>query len=257
MRIENIGFGGLMLKQDPDEFCFGVDAVLLADFANSICSRFGYAVDLCTGTGVIPFILSYKAKGRYDHITGIDVQESSVKMARESCLINGLEESIGFFQLDVAEINHADDLGRLIGDAEWMKAIREGGVDMVTINPPYVAKGSGMVNGNMGKFIARQETTVDLEGFIRASSKLLKRKGHFFMVHRPSRLVDVLYFCRKHRLEPKTLRFVSPGKDKEPNIMLVHCIREGGKELKVMKELVVYGNDGDYSEEIKKIYEKV
>lgn len=256
MREENIGFGNLRLLQKPEEFCYGVDAVILADFAADICGRAASVADLGTGTGIIPFIMSHKLQNRESKLIGIDIQQSYVEMASESCRMNGLTDRVSFVQADAAEISDGRDLYSISQKQEWKDIMDKGGFDVVVSNPPYVSKGSGIMNGNEAKFIARQETTADLEGFVKAAARLLGSKGQFFMVHRPSRLVDIFYYCRKYGLEPKTIRFVAPKEKEIPNIVLVHCRKGGGKELKYMETLCVYGDDGKYSSEIEKIYER-
>ncbi len=239
-RIENIGFGELKLIQDSDGFCYGVDAVILADFAYSFCGDFKFAVDLGTGTGIIPFILSHKNKSA--RLVGIELQEYYVEMAKRSCLLNGLEERIAFLQGDVARI-----------EREIFKGEK---IDIVTCNPPYFARGGGIPSASSSKFIARHETVASIEDFVRTAAELLAGTGHFFMVHRPSRLVDIFYYCRKYRLEPKDIRYVVPKAGEIPNIVLIHCVAGGGRELKIMKELHVYESDGKYSDEIQRIYER-
>ena len=242
-RIENIGFGGMKLIQRPKEFCYGVDAVILADFACSICPGFEKAVDLGTGTGIIPFIMSHKNKNA--EIIGIDVQETYVEMASRSCRMNGLEDRVSFIKSDVTDINAASD-SMFSGCSP----------DIVTCNPPYFAKGSAVPSANASKFIARHETTATVEDFVKAAADVLCGKGHFFMVHRPSRLVDIFYYCRKYGLEPKDIRLVTPKKGAVPNIVLIHCTVGGGKELNFMEELPVYDENGNYSDEIEIIYER-
>jgi len=239
-RIENIGFGGMKLIQRPKEFCYGVDAVILADFACRVCPGFRKAVDLGSGTGIIPFIMSHKNKDA--EITGIDVQESYVEMASRSCSMNGLENRVTFIQGDVSDLD--------------TESFRDSAPDLVTCNPPYFAKGGAIPSANASKFIARHETTATVEDFVKAAAALLGGKGHFCMVHRPSRLVDIFYYCRKYGLEPKDIRLVTPKKGEIPNIVLIHCTAGGGRELKFMEELPIYGEDGNYSDEIEKIYER-
>lgn len=242
-RIDNTGFGNIKLIQDPEQFCYGVDAVILADFANTLCPDYNRVADLGTGNGIIPFILSHKNKNAV--ITGIEVQSEAAEMARRSCKINDLENRVDFIESDVVEILAGSIL------------TEEGGsFDLVTCNPPYFSKGGAIPSSSKCKFIARHETTAEVEDFIKAAAVLLKRKGHFCMVHRPSRLADIFFFCRKHGLEPKNMRLVAPKTGEAPNIVLIHCIKGGGKELNVMKELVVYGESGSYSDDIETIYEK-
>ena len=249
-RIENIGFGDLKLIQDPEQFCYGVDAVILADFAVSLCPDFSKAVDLGTGNGVIPIILSHKNENA--RITGIDVQEDAIAMAMRSCKMNGLDERLSFINGDVLQVCGCE---KTAGDG-IVDDLRYGSFDVVTCNPPYFIKGGAIPSSSKAKFIARHESSATVEDFIKAANMLLMRRGHFFMVHRPSRLADIFYYCRKYGLEPKDMRLVVPKPGEAPNIVLIHCIKGGGREMKVMKELAVYGEDGQYSEEIQKIYER-
>lgn len=239
-RIEEIGFGGLRLIQDTEGFRYGVDAVILADFACRSCPGFRLAVDLGTGNGVIPFIMSHKNSEA--EIIGIELQRDAVELARRSCALNSLEARISFIEADVATLDEGAFAGR--------------NVDVVTCNPPYFARGGGIPPGSESRFIARHETVADMEDFIRAAAHILGGRGDFFMVHRPSRLVDIFYFCRKHGLEPKEMRLVTPKRGQTPNIVLVHCSAGGGRELRIMDELPVYDGNGSYSDEIMRIYER-
>lgn len=239
-RIDEIGFGGLKLIQKPDEFCFGVDAVLLADFASKMCKnvqKVDSIIDLGTGTGIIPLILSHKTEAR--NIVGVEVQEASFERATRNADLNDLNERLSFLNADVKNIPSMDDLKE--------------GFDMVTTNPPYTAGNNGIVNPNSAKAIARHETTASLDDFVKAAAFLLKDRGDFFMVHRPSRIVDICTSCRNHNLEPKELQMISPRAGEVPNIMLIHCVKNGGKNLKILKPEYVYeGND--YSLYINCIY---
>lgn len=243
-RIEEIGFGELKLIQNPEEFCYGIDAVLLADFADSFLQGKYRAVDLGTGTGIVPIIMSYK--NEVSEFVAVEVQKASAERAERNFSMNGLKNRMSVIETDVIDICGGK-----------REELRKSSADMVTSNPPYIEKGSGIENDDSAKFIARQETTAGLEDFVKAAAWLLKEKGHFCMVHRPSRLVDIMYYCRKYRLEPKDIRFVSPRKDNIPNIVLVHCVHGGGRELKIHRELCVYDDHGAYSKEILGIYGKI
>lgn len=240
-QIEEIGFGGLKLIQSSDGFRFGIDAVLLADFAAESCRSADRIVDLGTGNGVIPLILSHKTKA--GSITGIDLQAKAIELARRSCALNGLEDRIRYLQCDVAALQ------------QQMPQLRNT-ADAVVSNPPYIARGAGLKGAADSRFLARQETTAGIEEFTAAAAFLLRDRGHFFLVHRPSRLVDLLCCCRKYALEPKNIRFVAPRRDGKPNIMLLHCVKGGGKELDLAQTLYVYDDAGGYTLEIMKIYEK-
>lgn len=243
LRLDDTGFGQLQIYQNPKEFCYGVDAVLLADFAGKNCKTKGpktRIVDLGTGTGIVPLLLSNLTDAGY--IAGIEVQEPSWQLAMKNREHNHLEERLEFFLTDV-NIRPPKDLA--------------GSFDVVTSNPPYTAGNCGIESSNKAKAIARHETTATLDDFVRCAGELLSEKGEFFMVHRPARLVDICESCRKHKLEPKQMRFVSGIPGEKPNILLVHCVKNGNRQLRIMDPLFVHNVDGSYSAEIKGIYHKI
>lgn len=240
-RMDDIGFGGLKLIQEPEEFCYGVDAVILADFAAKYASgKPKSIVDLGTGTGIIPLILSYKTQAEL--IAGVELQQASYERACRNAERNRLQERIHFFHSDVKEA--------AVGKLAFLK----GSADVVTTNPPYMPSLGGLTNANSAKAIARHETSAGLEDFFACAAALLKPRGDLFMVHRPSRLADICCFARQYGLEPKRLCFVSPNVKKAPNIILVHCVKGGGRELRLLDPLYVYREDGSYTEELRSCY---
>lgn len=243
LRLDETGFGELKIFQRPEEFCYGVDAVLLADFAASSSAvrkkERCRMIDLGTGTGIIPLILSHKTEAGL--ICGLEVQQNSYDLAVKNAEYNGLSERLQFFHDDVSLFQHEE---------------LEQSFDVVTTNPPYTAGCRGIESKNKAKAIARHETTGSLDDFVRQAAKLLRDKGDFYMVHRPARLADICETCRKYRLEPKEMRFVSGKPGEIPNILLVHCTKNGNKELKILTPLAVHEENGNYSQEILKIYEK-
>lgn len=239
--IEEIGFGGLKIIQDSEGFRFGVDAIIIADFANSLYPDAKAVCDLGTGNGIIPVVLSHK--NSKCEILGIDVQQKAIDLAERNAQINGLEGRLSSLCMDVKDLREKrPDLG--------------GRFDAVITNPPYVEAGGGLASSDGAKRIARQETTADLEEFIRNAAWLLADRGHLFMIHRPSRLADIFCHCRKYGLEPKHMRLVTPHRGEVPNIVMVHCVRGGGRDLKVMEELAVREEGGGYTDEINAIYER-
>jgi len=249
-RLDDIGFGGLKLIQKPDEFCYGVDAVILADFAAGggrptdakAGKKAKKAIDLGTGTGIIPLILSHKTD--IAEIYGLEVQEASYERALRTVEANNLSARIKLLKGDVSDF--------MLGNGKT----HAGSFDMVLTNPPYVAKGTGIENNSCAKLVARQETTAGIEDFIFAASRLLKEKGDFYMVHRPSRLPDIILSMHAHSIEPKEMRFVSPNANKAPNIILIHGIKGGRRSLRILDPLFIYNIDGGYSKEIHRIYER-
>ena len=232
--IDDLQLNGLMLIQKKDGFKFGIDAVLLSDFAN--IKKKHKVIDFCTGTGIIPFLLY----GKYSpiHITGIEIQDDMVEMAKRSVELNNID-NINFINIDLKDINYLKTLEK---------------VDIVTVNPPYKLNNAGIVNPSDKLSIARHEIMCNLEDVIKASRTVLKDNGRLFMVHRPERLIDIFMLMRKYKIEPKRVRMIHPNKNKAPNIVLVEGQRDGGAFLKWDTPLYVYNENGSYSEEINRIY---
>lgn len=239
-RIDEIGFGNLRLIQKPEDFCYGIDAVLLATFAE--VKKGSRVADLGTGTGIIPLILSHRTDA--SELVGIEVQKDSYERGLRNIALNNLSERVHIINSDVKDLTKDNQLS-------------PGSFDTVLSNPPYVAGNGGLKNKNSAKTIARHETTAGLEDFIREASVLLKDKGDFYMVHRPNRLVDICVLSRKFKLEPKELMLVSPNREAAPNILLIHCVKHGRPELKFLDPLFVYDEEGNYTEEILKRYERI
>lgn len=236
-RTDEIGFGGLKLIQDTDHFCYGIDAVLLADAAAS--GNHSSYIDLGTNNGIIPVILAALTSAK--SITGIEMQAAPAGLAARNALINSLEDRISIINSDILDIKDI---------------LKKGCCDAVTCNPPYTARGAGLINAGGALTAARHETTASLEDFIACAAWLLSDRGSFYMIHRPSRIIDIACACRAHGLEPKTLRFISPHTGEKPNLMLVSCKKNAGRELKLADPLAVYDENGSYTEEIVKIYRR-
>jgi tRNA1(Val) A37 N6-methylase TrmN6 len=236
-RVDDLQLNGLSIIQNPSGFCFGVDAVLLSDFAKA--KHGAHIVDLGTGNGILPLLLSAKTKA--SSITAFEIQEEVAEMARRSVAYNGLEQRIQII---------SDDLRKALD------YLNKSSVDVVVTNPPYVAGGGGLVNPKDAKAIARHEIHCTLEEVIRTAAQLLKPGGGFFMVHRPSRLVDIIELMRRYKLEPKLLRFVHPKRGQAPNILLIKGVRGGGAEMRVEAPLYVYSDAGGYDPEILEIYSR-
>ena len=235
--LDDLQVKGIHIIQKAEGFRFGVDAVLLANFAK--VKRNNKVMDLCSGTGIIPFLIAGKTEASY--ISGLEIQEDMVEMAERTIKINNLKDKMDF----------------KVGDLKDLKLLKSlDKVDVLTVNPPYKLYKAGILNPKDKKAIARHEVCCNLEDVIIASRVLLKDNGRMFMVHRPERLADILCLMRKHRIEPKTIRLVHPNSKKPPNIVLVEGQRDGGTFLKFQSPLYVYDDEGNYSEEIKSIYGK-
>lgn len=235
--IDDLQINGLKIIQKKDGFKFGVDAVLLSDFAKDSPSK--KTIDLCTGTGIAAILLSAKTKTPY--ICGVEIQHEIADMAKRSIRLNNLSERVEIIEADLK------DAPKLLGKKSF---------DKVVVNPPYMKAGSGIFNSGDAKTISRHEVMCTLEDVIEASAKLLVSKGKFFMVHRPQRFADIIEAMRKYKIEPKRLRMVAPSPGKAPNLLLVEGMLDGGAELKIMPQLYIYNQNGEYSEETNKIYNR-
>lgn len=233
--LDDLGIKGIHVIQKKEGFRFGVDAVLLANFAK--VKKNASVIDLCTGTGIVPFILAGKTNAK--NITGIEIQEEFVEMAERSVEFNNLEERVNFINGDLKNLALLKKLPK---------------VDVLTVNPPYKLQNSGIINLNDKNAIARHEICCTLEDVVIASRILLKDNGRMYMVHRPDRLVDIVTLMRKHKIEPKRIRMVHPSAGKAPNIVLVEGQRDGGAFLKWDDPLYVHTEDGGYTEEIISMY---
>ncbi|MDR0879600.1 MAG: tRNA1(Val) (adenine(37)-N6)-methyltransferase [Clostridioides sp.] len=233
-RIDDLQLKGLKLIQDVDGFCFGVDAVLLANFAK--IKKGTTVVDLGTGTGIIPTLIAGKSEAK--KIYGVEIQDEVYEMATRSVKLNDLEDRVEIVHGDIKEIYNT---------------IGKGFASVVTSNPPYMHD-AGIKNPNDKKAISRHEIKCNLEDILKTASQLLVSRGKFYMIHRPTRLIDILTLGRQYKLEAKVIRFVHPRPDKAPNLILVEYAKDGRPDLKILDPLYVYGSDSDYSDEIKAMY---
>ena len=232
-RIDDLLAHDLKIIQSHEVFAFSMDAVLLAHFVS--IPKKGKMIDLCSGNGVIPLLMSLHTDAE---IYGVEIQERLVSMANRSIQLNGLSNQIKMILGDLK--NSPSELGK-------------GVFDLVTVNPPYLPL-SEHKNINPHVAIARHELYTTLNEVIETSSQLLKVGGRFAMVHRPFRLVDIIHSLREAKIEPKKIRFVHPRKDKEANMVLIEGNKYGGKELHVLPPLIVYDENGQYTDEIYQIY---
>lgn len=233
--LDDLQLDGINIIQKKNAFRFGVDAVLLSYFAK--VKKDTKVIDLCTGGGIIPFLLSGKTKA--SKILGIEIQSEMVEMANRSISLNNLNDRIEIIQGDITNL-------KLMGQIS--KA------DVVTVNPPYKLKNSGIINLNDKNAIARHEICCTLEDVIIAAKIILKDNGKIFMVHRPERLADIFCLMRKHKIEPKRAKMVYPMIGKAPNIVLVEGRKGAGEFLKWEEPIYIHNEDGSYTREIESIY---
>ena len=236
-RVDELGRNGYRIIQNPDRFCFGMDAVLLSGFAN--VKEGDHVLDFCTGTGIIPILMEAKTKA--SHFTALEIQEDSAQMAKRSVALNHLEEKINIITGDVKEAD---------------KFFEAASFQAVTCNPPYMIGEHGLINPDSPKAIARHEILCTLDDIVKQGARVLVPGGNFYMVHRPFRLVEILATFTKYKLEPKRMRLVYPYVDKEPNMVLIQATKGGKSRITVEKPLIVYERPGVYTKEIMELYEE-
>lgn len=237
-RIYDLEFKNLKIIQNCTGFCFGIDSVLLSDFAKEI-KKNSTVVDIGTGTGIISILLSAKTDVR--KIYGIEIQEDVANMAKRSVNLNNLEDKIEIINTNIKNI---------------FNFLEPNKIDAIVTNPPYMKLNTGAQNEEKKKLISRHEVECTLEDIVKISYRLLKSNGEFYMVHRAERIVDILYYLRQYKLEPKVLRFIQPKENKEPNLVLIKAVKNAGYQLTLEKPLIIYNNDGSYTDEILEIYNK-
>ena len=236
-RIDDLEFKGLKIIQNKNGFCFGIDSVLISDFAKNIKNV--NVIDLGTGTGIISILLSGKTENC--NFVGVEIQSDVAEMACRSIKLNNLENKIKIINKNISDLK----------DIYERKSF-----DVVVTNPPYKKINTGILNDENKKIISRHEVKGSLEDFIHISSYLLKDYGEFYMVHRPERLVDIFSSMRANKIEPKKIRFVYPSKDKKANLVLIKGVKLGKPFLEYEDNLYVYNENGTYTDEILKIYNK-
>lgn len=234
-RIDDLQRNYYGIIQRKGTFCFGMDAVLLSGFA--VVKPGEKVLDLGTGTGIIPILLEAKTEGK--HFTGLEIQEESADMARRSVKYNHLEEKVEIVTGDIKEAGSRFALASF---------------DVVISNPPYMNDAHGIKNPGDAKAIARHEVLCTLDDVVREGARVLRPGGRFYMVHRPHRLIEIITALTAYRLEPKRMKLVHPFVDKEANMVLIEAVRGGRSMIKVEKPLIVYREQGVYTDEIYDIY---
>ncbi|MDN4527427.1 tRNA1(Val) (adenine(37)-N6)-methyltransferase [Fictibacillus fluitans] len=235
-RLDYLVDESLKIIQSPSVFSFSLDAVLLSRFAYIPIQK-GKIIDLCSGNGAVALLLTQRSNAQ---ITGVEIQERLSDMARRSIVLNGLEDQVSMVTDNI--VNVPEKLGH-------------GRFDAVLCNPPYFPSANRKDhNENEHLAVARHEIYCTLEDVVSVSSKLVKQGGKVTFVHRPQRLMDILSTMRAYRLEPKRLQFIHPKKGSEANMLLIEGMKDGKPDLHILPPLTVYGEDGQYTEELKTVF---
>lgn len=237
-RIDDLEYEGLKIIQNEKGFCFGIDSVLLSDYAKNIRNN-SVVMDIGTGTGIISLLLCKKTKLK--KIFGVEIQEDVASMAKRSIKLNNLEDKFEIINKNIKDIQ---------------EIFENNTFDAIVTNPPYKKVDTGLLSKEKKQLISRHEVECTLEDIIKISYKLLKSKGELYMVHRAERLVDIMYILRKNKLEPKNIRFVHSKEKEKPNLILIRCVKNANEFLKIDNPLIIYNEDGSYTDEILEIYNK-
>lgn len=227
-----------VILQSKGCFRYGIDAVLLADYAVKNGGDFSLAIDFCTGNAAVPLMMCAKNKKAF--FKGIEVQKESVQLAAQSVLLNGIKN------IEIMEMD--------LNDTE--KIIPENSADLVTVNPPYMKRGSGRSCKDKRKAIAREEILCTIDDVVRASAFVLKDSGKFCMIHRPERFSEIQQSLHRHGLCLKKLQKILPLAEEKATMILLLAEKNTGVESNYIEEnpLVIYENQGTYSRQIKTIY---
>ena len=237
-KIDDLEYKGLKIIQNKNGFCFGIDSVLLSDFAKNI-KKDANVLDLGTGTGIISILLCGKTKLK--KIIGVEIQKDVAEMAQRSIILNSLEKRAEIINEDIKKLS---------------KKYPANSFDAIVTNPPYKKENTGIKSQSETQLISRHEIMCTIEDIAKVSAWLLNSNCSIYMVHRPDRIVDIIECFRQYKLEPKIIRFVYPKINKEPNLVLIKATKNAKDFLKVEKPLIVYNDNGTYTNEILEIYNK-
>ncbi len=275
-RIDDLQRNGCRIIQRPDLFCFGMDAVLLASYAKVRPSC--RVLDLCSGNGVVPILMDARLpEGEKNiHFTGVEINPSSVDMARRSAAMNGQTQRITFVEGDVRDVcRPAKRASRLMeGGAEMgmdpsglpqrvqevlepgtgQGCLEPGTFHFVTVNPPYMTGGGGLTGDSRDRMIARHELLCTIHDVAAAASRALRFGGHLYMVHRPHRLGDIFSALDANGLAVKRMRLVHPFATKEANMVLIDAAKGGKSYVHLERPLIIYEKAGVYTEEVRALY---
>ncbi len=233
--LDDLILGGLKVIQARQGYRFSLDAVLLAHFAQ--LDKVKNAVDLGTGSGVIPLLLACRKENFY--ITGIEIQPEAAERACRSVEYNALNERIRIIQGDIREIH---------------RYLPSGQFELVVSNPPFKKSGEGRVSQDPSTALARHEIALDFRGVVEASSYLLSPGGHFSFIHRTERLQDVIITLSEFNFRLTRMRTVHSFPHDESRLVLLETQKNGRKALKMLPPLFIYESPGNYGAEIKQWY---
>lgn len=244
-RLDELGRKGYRIIQHTKTFCFGIDAVLLADFAR--ISKHAKVLDLGCGNGILPLLLAARNKGNF--FTGVEIQPQQADLAGRNAVLNGLEDRFQVLNTDLKELFVAQR-----PQEERSALPLRASFDAVVTNPPYMKKNSGLINPESSKAIARHELCCELADVLKAASLALKDGGSLFLVYRCWRMAELLALLPGFGLAAKRLRIVSSFADSEGELLLLEAKKGGAEGLTVLAPLILYEKSGVFTREVRQIY---
>lgn len=234
MEIDIIPASNLQIYQEREKFSYGIDSILLSSFAKMKKEK--VVLDIGCGSGILTFRTFDLYKLR--KAVGVEIQKDVADLAKKTVVLNGLEEKVEIIQGDIREVS---------------LAYKKGDFDYIISNPPYIKKGTGVLNQRENDLISRQEISLKLEDIFQISNRLLNRGAKLFMVHRPRRIPEIFALAKKSSLTPKRMRLVQANKEKKPNMVLLEFAKDVGEDFIVENNLIVYQGES-YSQEVLDIY---
>ena len=249
LRTDDLEIRGYKIYQDTDKFCFGLDAVILANFILSEEKKDFYIMDLCTGNGIIPFII-YAKKTVNAEIVGIDIDEEQINLANKSIEMNreidkNINRDICFLSADINDILSVDIYSKY-----------KNKFDVISCNPPYIKKGSGIENETSKLNYAKHEIYITFEKICETADYLLKSNKNFYLVHRSDRLTEIFRILKNNNLEPKKIQFIYPRVDKKSNLVLIKATKNAREGIIVKEPIIVFDENGEFTKSVLKIYGK-
>ena len=234
-RLDDLQFVGLKILQKVQGFCFGMDAVLLADFAKA--DRRACVADFGTGTGILPLLLYGRGKGSSFH--ALELQEEMADMARRSMMLNGLQQTVTVYHTAVQKAD---------------KLLSRGSFDLIVCNPPYGIPGTTLINPSDTLRLARHQDEGGLHSWYKMAHLLLKGKGRFCMIYLAPRMLEAMDALQDVRLTPKRFRLIYPRADKPANLVLIEAVKDAKPMLHPEPPLIVYQENGSMTDELNRIY---
>lgn len=236
-RVDDLQYKGLKIIQNPQSFCFGTDAVLLANFAD--VRKDDKIADLGTGTGIIPILLA--GRTQFSKCDAVELQPDMVDMARRSVELNGLQDRISV---------HCHDIKRI------KELLPHAGYDCVISNPPYKKINAGIKSAQDSHSLARFELACTLEDILAAANYLLRNGGRLCLIHQSDRIVDIIAQMRSLNMEPKRIRPIQPRQDKPANLIMVEGVKQGKPFCVWEPALCIFDSNGNYTDEMNRIYHR-